>query len=87
MVYFVGMVLDGQVWPGTPDIRIISLVRGGSSSRVDPEVLIMSETLRIESDDVYEAPLLAEAGDFTDLTQGALGSRPEGPGSLYGFWT
>ncbi|MDJ1134488.1 lasso RiPP family leader peptide-containing protein [Streptomyces iconiensis] len=40
----------------------------------------MSETLNIETADVYEAPLLAEAGDFADLTQGAAGRWPEGIG-------
>jgi hypothetical protein len=41
----------------------------------------MSETLNIEIEDVYEAPMLAEAGDFAHLTQG-VGSRDmEGVGT------
>ncbi|MFB6533094.1 lasso RiPP family leader peptide-containing protein [Streptomyces noursei] len=40
----------------------------------------MSEALHIEPADVYEPPLLAEAGDFTDLTQGGLkASTPREP--------
>ncbi|WP_181923967.1 lasso RiPP family leader peptide-containing protein [Streptomyces inhibens] len=43
----------------------------------------MIETLNIETDDVYEAPVLVEAGDFADLTQGGnFGNWPEGGG----FW-
>ncbi|MFG3242846.1 MULTISPECIES: lasso RiPP family leader peptide-containing protein [unclassified Streptomyces] len=38
----------------------------------------MNETLNIETADVYEAPLLAEAGDFADLTQGGGNSYTEG---------
>ncbi|MDJ1130564.1 lasso RiPP family leader peptide-containing protein [Streptomyces iconiensis] len=38
-------------------------------------------TLNIEPDDVYETPLLAEAGDFTEHTQGANGWVAEGSGS------
>jgi len=37
----------------------------------------MSETLNIDTEDVYEAPLLAEAGHFGDLTQGAVGEKNE----------
>ncbi|MFD7713178.1 lasso RiPP family leader peptide-containing protein [Streptomyces sp. NPDC059785] len=40
----------------------------------------MNETLNIEPADVYETPLLDEAGEFTDLTQGAIGTWPEGIG-------
>lgn len=43
----------------------------------------MSETLNIETEDVYEAPMLAEAGNFADLTQGAHRRNPEGLGSYY----
>ncbi|GAA1912790.1 lasso RiPP family leader peptide-containing protein [Streptantibioticus ferralitis] len=38
----------------------------------------MSETLATESADVYEPPMLAEAGDYTELTQGVEGITPEG---------
>ncbi|MFB8034008.1 lasso RiPP family leader peptide-containing protein [Streptomyces sp. NPDC056004] len=48
------------------------------------KVLTLSETLNIETDDVYEAPLLAEVGDFADLTQGGnLGNFPEGGGTWW----
>ncbi|MDJ1130566.1 lasso RiPP family leader peptide-containing protein [Streptomyces iconiensis] len=38
-------------------------------------------TLNIEPDEVYEAPLMAEAGDFAELTQGGGIFYPEGSGS------
>lgn len=40
----------------------------------------MSETLKsIETEDVYEAPLLAEAGEYAEMTQGNSGFViPEG---------
>ncbi|MCH6159225.1 lasso RiPP family leader peptide-containing protein [Streptomyces marispadix] len=38
-----------------------------------------SQTLNIEPAEVYEAPLMVEAGDFADLTQGRIGTWPEGP--------
>ncbi|MEU1629574.1 lasso RiPP family leader peptide-containing protein [Streptomyces sp. NPDC020096] len=41
----------------------------------------MSETLAIETTDVYEPPLLVEAGDYTELTQGTGGITPEGWGA------
>ncbi len=44
----------------------------------------MSETLHIESADVYETPLLAEAGDFAELTQGRGYLFPEGNGARLG---
>ncbi|MFH8985932.1 lasso RiPP family leader peptide-containing protein [Streptomyces varsoviensis] len=44
----------------------------------------MSETLHIESADVYETPVLAEAGDFAELTQGYGYGAPEGSGTRYG---
>ncbi|MFG3242847.1 MULTISPECIES: lasso RiPP family leader peptide-containing protein [unclassified Streptomyces] len=43
----------------------------------------MIEALEIESEDVYEAPLLAEVGSFADLTQGFGGPSTEGAGSYY----
>ncbi|MEU9624597.1 MULTISPECIES: lasso RiPP family leader peptide-containing protein [unclassified Streptomyces] len=43
----------------------------------------MSETLNIEPADVYEAPLLAEVGDFADLTQGNTGVHPEAGATWY----
>ncbi|MFE7114040.1 lasso RiPP family leader peptide-containing protein [Streptomyces sp. NPDC057654] len=46
----------------------------------------MSETLHIETADVYETPVLAEAGDFAELTQGPGGDVPEGSGSLRLLW-
>ncbi len=38
----------------------------------------MVETLNIEPSDVYEAPLLVEVGDFTELTRGSGGENPDG---------
>ncbi|MFE6922953.1 lasso RiPP family leader peptide-containing protein [Nocardia sp. NPDC057663] len=38
----------------------------------------MNETLNIEPAEVYEIPLLAEAGDFADLTQGGVRGATEG---------
>ncbi|MFD7711043.1 lasso RiPP family leader peptide-containing protein [Streptomyces sp. NPDC059785] len=38
----------------------------------------MNETLTVETDDVYEPPLLVEAGDYAQLTQGLQGEAPEG---------
>ncbi|MEU7044157.1 lasso RiPP family leader peptide-containing protein [Streptomyces varsoviensis] len=46
----------------------------------------MSETLHIETADVYEPPVLAEAGDFADLTQGPGGGIPEGGGTRHLWW-
>jgi hypothetical protein len=40
----------------------------------------MNETLNIETEDTYEAPMLMEAGDFTDLTQGSSYLDPERSG-------
>ncbi|MBG0852145.1 lasso RiPP family leader peptide-containing protein [Streptomyces spinoverrucosus] len=37
----------------------------------------MSETLHIEPAEVYETPLLAEAGDYAELTQGIVGDYPD----------
>jgi hypothetical protein len=31
---------------------------------------VENETLNIETEDVYETPMLAEVGDFADITQG-----------------
>ncbi|MEU4848267.1 lasso RiPP family leader peptide-containing protein [Streptomyces gilvosporeus] len=46
---------------------------------------MMIETLNIETADVYQAPLLVEAGDFADVTQGGqMGNWPEGGG--WWFW-
>jgi hypothetical protein len=39
---------------------------------------MMSELLNIGTEDLYEVPMLAEAGDFTDRTQGIGDSDPEG---------
>ncbi|MGB6163377.1 MAG: lasso RiPP family leader peptide-containing protein [Pseudonocardiaceae bacterium] len=44
----------------------------------------MSEALNIETEDVYEAPMVTEAGNFTELTQGTGRPFVEGPNSLYG---
>ncbi|MFH8985933.1 lasso RiPP family leader peptide-containing protein [Streptomyces varsoviensis] len=41
----------------------------------------MSETLHIESADVYETPVLVEAGDFAELTRGVGETWPEGGGT------
>ncbi|MGH3831856.1 MAG: lasso RiPP family leader peptide-containing protein [Pseudonocardiaceae bacterium] len=38
----------------------------------------MNETLNIETEDVYEAPILAEAGNFANLTQGGGNKSSEG---------
>ncbi|MEV0265136.1 lasso RiPP family leader peptide-containing protein [Streptomyces sp. NPDC050617] len=46
----------------------------------------MSGTLHIETADVYETPLLAEAGDFAELTQGRGYDWPEGGGTRRGWW-
>ncbi|MEV0277382.1 lasso RiPP family leader peptide-containing protein [Streptomyces sp. NPDC050610] len=46
----------------------------------------MSETLHIEPADAYETPLLAEAGDFAELTQGHGYDWPEGGGSRRDRW-
>jgi hypothetical protein len=48
-------------------------------------VIAVSETLKsIETEDVYEAPLLAEAGQYAEETQGvSFGFIPEGTGSWY----
>ncbi|MEV5879006.1 lasso RiPP family leader peptide-containing protein [Streptomyces sp. NPDC052101] len=45
----------------------------------------MSETLKsIESEDVYEPPLLAEAGEYAEVTQGLGGLMfVEGPAHYY----
>ncbi|MFH8985931.1 lasso RiPP family leader peptide-containing protein [Streptomyces varsoviensis] len=45
----------------------------------------MSETLHIETADVYEPPVLAEAGDFAELTQGRGIRFPEGSGARFGL--
>lgn len=37
----------------------------------------MSEMLNIETEDVYEAPMLGKAGDFADFTQGEGDGIPE----------
>jgi hypothetical protein len=42
-------------------------------------MITMSETLNIDTEDVYEAPMLVQAGDFTDLTQGDRTFIAEGP--------
>jgi hypothetical protein len=42
---------------------------------------MMSELLNIGTEDVYEVPMLAEAGDFTDRTQGYDTYMPEGNSS------
>jgi hypothetical protein len=39
---------------------------------------IMNEELRIEETEVYETPVLAEAGDYTEMTQGTIGVFWEG---------
>lgn len=42
----------------------------------------MNDTLKsIEAEDVYEAPLLTEAGAYAEVTQGWLGDLLEGPAS------
>lgn len=38
----------------------------------------MDQTLNIETEDVYEAPMLAEAGNFTHSTQGVGEAYSEG---------
>jgi hypothetical protein len=38
----------------------------------------MNEELHIEETEVYEAPVLAEAGDYTEMTQGTIGVFWEG---------
>lgn len=43
----------------------------------------MNEALNIETEDVYEAPMLSEAGDFADLTHGASYDYPERSGYEY----
>lgn len=48
------------------------------------ERVTMSEALNIETEDVYEAPMVTEAGNFTELTQGTGRPFVEGPNSLYG---
>ena len=42
------------------------------------DVIIVNEALAIESADVYEPPMMAEAGDYAELTQGVEGITPEG---------
>jgi hypothetical protein len=39
--------------------------------------MMMSEPLNIDTEDVYEAPMLAEVGRFAALTQGAVGEKNE----------
>ncbi len=36
----------------------------------------MDQTLNIKTEDVYEAPMLSEAGDFAGLTQGEGTASP-----------
>jgi hypothetical protein len=45
-----------------------------------PEVIVVQEMLiSIQAEDVYEPPLLAEVGEYRDLTQGGFGFFfPEG---------
>ncbi|WP_371628253.1 lasso RiPP family leader peptide-containing protein [Streptomyces sp. NBC_00341] len=43
----------------------------------------MINALEFEAEDVYEAPLLAEVGDFANLTQGGGSFYPEGTGDYY----
>lgn len=42
----------------------------------------MNQTLNIETEDVYEAPILAEAGDFAHSTQGEHQEDAEGSGTF-----
>jgi hypothetical protein len=51
------------------------------------EVSAVSETLaNIEAEDVYEPPLLVEAGEFAEATQGAsFTGSPEGRYDHY-YW-
>ncbi|MEU4848006.1 lasso RiPP family leader peptide-containing protein [Streptomyces gilvosporeus] len=43
----------------------------------------MSETLNIETADVYESPLLVEVGHFADLTLGNAGDKVEDGATWY----
>ncbi len=43
----------------------------------------MDAMLNIETEDVYEAPMLAKAGDFAGLTQGEGDAIPEPLGGQY----
>ncbi len=60
-------------------------VVGGFAAHVNRKVNVMSETLHIETADVYEPPVLAEAGDFAELTQGRGIRFPEGSGARFGL--
>ncbi|MEV0633908.1 lasso RiPP family leader peptide-containing protein [Streptomyces sp. NPDC050619] len=44
----------------------------------------MQETLQgFETTDVYEPPMLAEAGQYAELTQGEFGDWPDFPVGLW----
>ncbi|WP_245790555.1 lasso RiPP family leader peptide-containing protein [Streptomyces monashensis] len=44
----------------------------------------MQETLQsMETEDVYEPPLLAEVGRYAELTQGEFGDWPDFPVGLW----
>jgi hypothetical protein len=45
----------------------------------------MNEELHIEETEVYVAPVLAEAGGYAEMTQGALGIWSDGLGGLGTF--
>ncbi|WP_216900843.1 lasso RiPP family leader peptide-containing protein [Nocardia alni] len=49
----------------------------------DLEVTTVIEKMSFEPADVYEAPLLAEVGDFADLTQGNTGDKVEDGATWY----
>jgi hypothetical protein len=63
--------LDGPVLNGSQG-------RGIAASFDRRDVITVNEAPAIESTDVYEPPLLAEAGDYAELTQGVEGVTPEG---------
>lgn len=66
--------------PGRADLLPVA---AGPSARVDLEVLTLSETLNIETADVYESPLLVEVGHFADLTLGNAGDKVEDGATWY----
>ncbi|WP_107082051.1 lasso RiPP family leader peptide-containing protein [Streptomyces caatingaensis] len=45
----------------------------------------MSDPMAVEALDVYEPPLLAEAGDYTELTQGFGYFACEGEYGYFGY--
>jgi hypothetical protein len=77
---WIGPLMLAVRYTGLPNL----LAGDGSSVSTPPEVITVQETLQgFETTDVYEPPLLAEAGPYAELTQGEFGDWPDYPVGLW----